>query len=89
MKTPYILAIAFTSVLASCASMQTAQQVSDYNGDGVISDSEYRQFQKGKSVEASNVTVERMKRENARDTVGDVNETLWNVHGIRNSLRAF
>ena len=80
-------AIAVTG-FSGCASVQTAS-VADYNRDGVISDAEHRQYQKQKSVEASNVTVERMKRENAVDTVRDVNSTLWNVHGIRNAVRAF
>ncbi len=80
-------AIAITG-LSGCASFQTAQ-VADYNGDGVISDAEHRQYQKQKSVEASNVSVERMKRENAVDTVRDVNDTIWNVHGIRNGIRSF
>jgi hypothetical protein len=80
-------AIAVTG-FSGCASVQTAA-VADYNRDGIISDAEHRQYQKQKSVEASNVTVERMKRENAVDTVRDVNSTLWNVHGIRNAVRAF
>ncbi len=76
------------AALSNCASFQTAQ-VADYNRDGLVSDAEYRQYQKQKSVEASNVQVESMKRENAVDTVRDANETLWNVHGIRNAVRAF
>lgn len=80
--------IAFTAIasLSGCASFQSAA-VADYNHDGVVSDAEYRQYQKQKSVEASNVEVERAKRENARDTVRDVNDTVWNLHGIRDGLR--
>ena len=83
-----ILSAMVATGLSGCASVQTAA-VADYNRDGVISDAEHRQYQKQKSVEASNVTVERMKRENAVDTVRDVNSALWNVHGIRNAIRAF
>jgi hypothetical protein len=83
-----ILSAMAVTGFSGCASFQTAT-VADYNRDGVVSDAEYRQYQKQKSVEASNVSVERMKRENAVDTVRDVNDTLWNVHGIRNAVRAF
>jgi hypothetical protein len=88
MKTKYTMIVVAAAALSSCASFQTAQ-VADYNRDGLVSDAEYRQYQKQKSVEASNVQVESMKRENAVDTVRDANETLWNVHGIRNAVRAF
>ncbi len=89
MKKATILALAaFATIMSGCASFQTAQ-VADYNHDGVVSDAEYRQYQKQKSVEASNVEVERAKRENARDTVRDVNDTIWNLHGIRNGIRSF
>ncbi len=86
MKKIAFLALASLASLSGCASFQTAT-VADYNHDGVVSDAEYRQYQKQKSVEASNVEVERAKRENARDTVRDVNDTIWNAHGIRNGLR--
>jgi hypothetical protein len=89
MKKTCLLLLSLTSLfLTSCATFQTAS-VADYNGDGVISDAEYKQYQKQKSVEAANVEVETMKRRNAVNTVGDANETLWNIHGIRNSIRAF
>ena len=88
MKLAHISIAITATALCSCASFQTAQ-VADYNRDGLVSDAEYRQYQKQKSVEASNVQVESMKRENAVDTVRDANETLWNVHGIRNAVRAF
>ncbi|MEK0451963.1 MAG: hypothetical protein RL088_4231 [Verrucomicrobiota bacterium] len=87
-KNLIILSAIAAAGFSGCASFQTAA-VADYNRDGVVSDAEYRQYQKQKSVEASNVSVERMKRENAVDTVRDVNDTLWNVHGIRNAIRAF
>jgi hypothetical protein len=89
MKTKYITIIGLAALFSSCASFQNAQQASDYNCDGVVSDAEYRQFNKQKSVEAGNVQVERMKRENAVDTVRDANDALWNVHGVRNAIRAF
>lgn len=86
--TPIIIFRLAAALLSSCSSFQTAQ-VADYNRDGLVSDAEYRQYSKQKSVEASNVQVERMKRENAADTVNDVRGTLDNIHGIRNAFRAF
>jgi hypothetical protein len=86
MKKHLLIAITCAAGFSGCASLQTAQ-VADYNGDGVVSDGEYRQYQKQKSVESSNVAVERQKRENARDTVRDVNDVMWNAHGIRNAVR--
>ncbi len=86
MKKNLLLALLGAASLTGCASFQTAQ-VADYNGDGVISDAEYRQYQKQKSVESSNVQVERAKRENARDTLRDVNDAVWTAHSVRNGLR--
>lgn len=87
MKTTHLITTAAAcTLLASCASFQSAQ-VADYNRDGVVSDAEYRQYQKQKSVEASNVQVERMKRENAADTVHDVNRAMWDARGVRNAIR--
>jgi uncharacterized protein YceK len=85
MNKPTLLALAAIVSLSGCASFQSAA-VADYNHDGVVSDAEYRQYQKQKSVEASNVDVERAKRENARDTVRDVNDTIWNLHGITHGV---
>ena len=89
MKLHTILLIATAAAFSSCASFQSANQAADYNRDGYVSDAEAYQFQKQKSVEASNVQVERMKRENAVDTVHDVNYGIQSLHGIRNGLRAF
>lgn len=82
---PIITAAAFTS----CASFQNANQAADYNHDGYVSDAESYQFHKQKNVENANVNSERMKRENAVDTVHDLNYGVQSLHGIRNGLRAF
>jgi hypothetical protein len=83
-----LFALSLVSLLPSCATFQSAA-VADINGDGLISDAEYKQWHKQKSVESSNIEVETMRRRNAVNTLGDLNESVWTVHGIRNGLRAF
>lgn len=65
------------------------ESVADLNGDGVISDAEFKQSGKKNFVQRDNVFTERAKRDNAVDTVGDVRRTVGNVLGTRNLLRAF
>ena len=74
--------------LVSCASVQNAS-VADYNGDGVISDAESKQYHKQAGIQERNVYTESVKRRNAVNTTGDVREGLGNVLGTRNILRAF
>ena len=73
---------------ASCASMQTAG-VADFNGDGVISDAESKQYHKQASVQERNVYTESTKRRNVVNTMGDVNEGLYNAHLTRALIRAW
>ena len=86
MKT--LLLIAPLAVLTSCASVQN-ESVADLNGDGFISDAEYKQSGKKNFVQRDNVYTERAKRDNAVDTLGDVRRSVGNVLGTRNLLRAF
>ena len=73
---------------ASCATMQTAG-VADFNGDGLISDAESKQYHKQASIQERNVYTESAKRRNAVNTMGDINEGLFNLHLTRGLLRAF
>lgn len=83
-----LLLISPLAVLASCSSFQNAS-VADLNGDGVISDAEFKQAGKQNYVERDNVVTERGKRENVVDTIGDVRRSVGNVLGTRNLLQAF
>ena len=74
----FLLLILPAAALVSCASVQTAS-VADYNGDGVISNAEYVQFQKQKDIEDRNVYTESVKRRNATNTVRDATEALGHV----------
>lgn len=74
--------------LASCSSVQNAS-VADLNGDGVISDAEFKQSGKQNYIQRDNVATESVKRQNAVDTLGDVRQSVGNVLGTRNLLRAF
>ncbi|MDP0490607.1 MAG: hypothetical protein Q7Q71_06120 [Verrucomicrobiota bacterium JB023] len=87
-NTRYLLALACLFTLANCASTQTAA-VADYNGDGLISDAETKQYYKQQNVQRENVYTESVKRRNAVNTTRDVREGLGNVLGARNILRAF
>lgn len=82
---PVIIALG----LCSCASMQSAHQVADYNGDGVISDAEYKQFQKQKNIEDRNVYSESVKRTNAVNTVRDVRDAAGAASSTVNIFRNF
>ncbi len=75
--------------LSSCASMQSANQVADYNGDGVISNAEYAQFQKQKNIEDRNVYSESVKRTNAVNTVRDVRDAAGAASSTVNIFRNF
>ncbi len=83
-----IISSASLLALASCASMQNAS-VADYNGDGLVSDAEYKQYQKQKNVEDRNVYTESNKRRNAVRTVTDTRDALWGARSIRNTLRGW
>ena len=68
--------VAMAGFLSNCASMQSANQVADYNRDGLVSDAEYKQYMKQKNVEDRNVYSESTKRRNAVNTVRDVRDTV-------------
>ena len=85
MKT--LLLIAPFVALTSCASLQN--NPADLNGDGLVSDAEFKQSGKSNYSQRDNVLTERVKRDNAVDAVGDVRRTAGNVLGFRNILRAF
>ena len=76
MKTPLLILPAVA--LVGCASTQTAA-VADYNGDGLISDAEYVQYQKQRDIEDRNVYSESVKRRNVTNTARDVSDTLWHA----------
>jgi hypothetical protein len=77
------------ALVAGCASTMTAQQSADYNGDGVVSDAELKQFNKQAAVQERNVYTESVKRRGAVNTVRDVNETVWTARSILSGIRSF
>lgn len=84
MKTKTIAAVSsllIAIVLPNCASVGSSA-VADYNGDGIISDAEYKQHQIRNRVQQEEVYTERMKRRNAEDTVHGVNRGIHSVEGI-------
>ena len=84
LKTLSILATTCGALaLSNCASLQ-GPEVADYNGDGVISDAEARQYQKVAQVQGTNIAVEGAKRENAIRTIEGVERGLNSVSRIAN-----
>ena len=75
-------------VLVSCSSFQNAS-VADYNGDGVISNAEYTQFQKQKDIEDRNVYSESVKRRNVTNTVRDTSDTLFQARRAQSLIKSF
>ncbi len=69
--------------LASCASISTAHQQADYNGDGFVSAAENQQFQRQKNVEDRAVYSESVKRRNATNTVRDARDAARAFDDIR------
>ncbi len=88
-KALFLLPVLATLGLSSCASLQSANQVADYNGDGVISNAEYAQFQKQKNIEDRNVYSESVKRTNAVNTVRDVRDATGAASSTVNIFRNF
>ncbi|MBV5273791.1 MAG: hypothetical protein JZU52_09140 [Lamprocystis purpurea] len=85
----YLALLPAALALTGCAATMNAQQVSDYNGDGVVSDAEFKQFNKQAAVQERNVHTETVKRRGAVNTVHDVNETVWTARSILSGLRSF
>lgn len=88
-KALLVLPVIATLGLSSCASLQSANQVADYNGDGVISNAEYAQFQKQKNIEDRNVYSESVKRTNAVNTVRDLRDASGAASSTVNIFRNF
>jgi hypothetical protein len=88
MKSSVVL-IPMAALLAGCAATMSPQQAADYNGDGVISDAELKQFNKQASVQERNVYTESVKRRGAVNTVHDVNETIWTARSILSAIQSF
>jgi hypothetical protein len=76
-------------LLIGCAATMNAQQAADYNGDGVVSDAEFKQFNKQASVQERNVYTESVKRRGAVYSVRDFNETVWTARSILSGIRSF
>jgi len=86
----YAIALLMMSALiGGCASTMSARQAADYNGDGAVSDAEYKQFNKQAAVQERNVYTESVKRRGAVNTVHDVNESVWTVRSILSGIRSF
>ena len=85
MKTVLILG-GLSLALASCASTQNAS-VADYNGDGVISNAEYSQYNKRADIQDRNVYTESNKRRNTVNSVRDVRDSVGAVRDVRSILR--
>jgi len=88
MKSMVVL-VPVAALLAGCAATMSAQQAADYNGDGVVSDAEFKQFNKQASVQERNVYTESVKRRGAVNTVHDVNESVWTARSILSGIRSF
>jgi len=82
------IAVAASALLTQCASFQNST-VADYNHDGLVSDAEFKQYEKQQVVQRSNVATERAKRDNAVDTIWDTSSGIQGVHSILNGIRAF
>jgi hypothetical protein len=76
-------------LLTGCAATMSAQQAADYDGDGAISDAEYKQYNKQANVQERNVYTESVKRRGAVNTVHDVNEVVWTARSILSGIRSF
>ena len=83
-----LLLIIPAAALISCASTQTAA-VADYNGDGLVSNAEYVQYQKQKDIEDRNVYTESVKRRNVTNTARDVSDTLWHARRAQSLWKSF
>ena len=79
--------VALAGTFVSCASFQSADQVADYNRDGLVSDAEYKQYMKQKNIEDRNVYSESTKRRNVTNTVRDVRDTVGAARSTRYLLR--
>ena len=88
MKT-LVLLLPIAVLTASCTTPYTARQLSDYDGDGYVSDAEYKQFMKQRNVEDRAVYSESVKRRNVANTVQDANRTVWGARSLLEGIRSF
>ena len=70
------------STLASCASTSSAGRIADRRNSAPVSDAEYKQTMKQQHMERNEVRLEREKRDNAVDTVWDVDSTIRGFRSI-------
>ena len=84
-----LLLLPLTVLLASCASVMPAQQVADYDGDGLISDAEQKQFNKQAQVQERNVYTQGVKRRDVANTVRDANDIVWGSRSIVRGIENF
>ncbi len=91
MKPFFVLLVgtAAAAGLSSCASFANANQLADYNRDGVITNAEYAQYQKSRNVEDRAVYSETIKRENMVNTVRDVRDAAGAASSTVNIFRNF
>lgn len=66
-----------------------AQQVADYDGDGLISDAEQKQFNKQAQVQERNVYTQGVKRRDVANTVRDANDIVWGSRSIVRGIENF
>jgi len=76
-------------IFCGCAATMSAQQMADYNGDGMISDAEMKQYNKQATVQERTVQTESIKRQGAVGTVRDTNEVIWTARSILSGIRSF
>lgn len=80
------LLLPLLAVLTGCTTPYNARQLSDYDGDGYVSDAEYKQYMKQRNVEDRAVYSESVKRRNVANTVTDANRTVWGARGLWRGL---
>lgn len=88
MKKLLLLVIPVAS-LSSCSSFSNAQQLADYDRDGVVSAAENAQFQRQKNVEDRAVYSESTKRRNVTNTVRDAADTVQGARRLQNLIKGF
>ena len=70
----------FLSLSASCATFDSAGDVTARRNANPVSDAEYKQTMKQQQIESNEVSLERQKRDNAVDTIWDTSSA---IHGVR------
>lgn len=73
-------------LLVNCASTQSAGSIAARRNADPVSDAEYKQAMKQQDIEQREVYLERQKRDNAVDTIWDVNSSISGVKSIGRNL---